>query len=106
MSWHQDLLNFVKRLLKLEERVEKNAEEIAAIRQDLKALTEFTNRVAYAVKSNRERQESDHKILVLQLENELLRLENRLSTSNRVIQLEAAQDPKRLTESNGRVDAP
>jgi len=106
MSWHQELLSFVKRLLKLEERVEKNTEEIKAIRQDLKELTEFTSRVAYAVKNNRGKQEADHKILVLQLENELLKLENRLSSSSRLTQTNDSLAPRRLPEGNGRVSLP
>ena len=83
MSWVQDLASFAKRLLTLEGQVESNAEEIKALRQDLKALTEFTQKVAYAVKRNQERAEDKHKNLVLSLKVELLELERRLSTTNK-----------------------
>ncbi len=100
-NWVERLAEFAKKLLKLQEQVEKNSEEIKTIRQDLNALTEFTRKVAYAVRSDRERQEADHKILVLQLQNELLKLENRLSTG-RVTQLDSSQDAKLLPDSNGK----
>lgn len=104
MNWIESFTAFAKRLLQLQGRVEQNTEEIAALRKDLKELTEFTRRVAQAVQRNRDRQESDHKILILKLENELLKLENRLSSSSRFIQMETAQEPKQLAETNGKAE--
>lgn len=77
-----DFAIFGKKLLFLNERVDGNAEEIKALRQDLKALTDFTQRVAYAVKKNQESENDKNTILVQRLENELLRLENRLLSSS------------------------
>lgn len=82
MSWTGDLAKFVKKLLLLEQRVEKNAEDIKNIRQDLKELTDFTRKVAYAVKSYQSKAESERENLILRLENELLKLEKRLSSTS------------------------
>ena len=103
MSWVQDLASFAKRLITLESRVEVNAEEIKALRQDLQALTDFTRKVAYAVKRNEERAEDKRENLVLSLKLELSQLENRLNSSN---QLSASNDSvptqTALPESNSR----
>lgn len=103
MSWVQDLAAFAKRLLMLETRVETNAEEIKALRQDLKSLTEFTQKIAYAVKRNQEKSEDSHTILVKSLENELLKLECRLSVSGRTSNLNGSTHPPQiLPESKSR----
>ncbi|MEM6436011.1 MAG: hypothetical protein AAF773_19480 [Cyanobacteria bacterium P01_D01_bin.115] len=82
MSWVNDLASFAKKLLLLETRVETNTKEIKALRQDLKALTEFTQKVAYAVRRNHEQAGYKHSMLVTKLENELLKLECRLNVSS------------------------
>lgn len=86
MSFLNDLLSFARRLLKLEDSVATNAMEIRALREDLKNLTEFTQKVAYAVKRHeerqseqKERQANQHTILVQKLKIELLNLESRLN---------------------------
>lgn len=80
-----DIASFGKKLLFLTERVDKNAEEIKALRQDLKALTNFTQEVAYAVKRNQASAEDKSTILVQKIENELLKLENRLLAANPIL---------------------
>lgn len=104
MTWVGNITEFAKRLLQLQGRVEKNTEDIKELRQDLKELTEFTRKVAYAVQRNKDKQEGDHKILVLQLENELLKLESRLNRSNHFTAPESNGTLKQLADSNGRID--
>lgn len=79
MSWVQDLAGFARQLLTLEYRVKSNVEEIKGLREDLKALTEFTQKVAYAVKRNEERRVNHQSVLTRDLKIELLELERRLS---------------------------
>lgn len=79
MSWFNDLRRFTQQLLTIESRVGTNAEEIKALREDLKALAGFTQKVASAVKRNEEKRGDQHKILVQQLKIELLELERNLS---------------------------
>jgi chromosome segregation ATPase len=74
VSWISDLADLAKNLLTLESRVESNSEEIKELRQDLKALTQFTRRVAYAVKTYEERSEDKRENLVLSLKLELANL--------------------------------
>jgi hypothetical protein len=47
MTWAGNFVEFVKRLLNLEERVGKNTQELKELRQDLKTLSDFVGRVAY-----------------------------------------------------------
>lgn len=75
----QDLAAFAKQLLTLENRVKVNAEEIKALREDLKSLTAFTQKVAYAVKRNEARRKDQQDILVRDLKIELLELERHLT---------------------------
>lgn len=79
MSWIQDIAAVARKLILLESRVETNTEEIKALRQDLKALTGFTQKVAYAVKRNEERQKDQQDILIRDLKIEILNLERHLS---------------------------
>lgn len=78
MSWAQDIGAFIKKLILLETRVESNAEDIKALREDMKKLIEFTQRVSYAVKRNEERAGDRYENLVLTLKLELSNLEKRL----------------------------
>lgn len=95
MSWVKELADFAKQLLTLESRVESNSKEIQAIRQDMKTLVEFSNKVASVVKHNQITANDRHKLLVAQLQNELLKLENQ-----RLISTSSYQQPKELpTES-------
>lgn len=98
MSWMQDLASFAKRLVTLEDRVETNTKEIEELRKDLKTLTGFTQKVAYAVKRNEERSQDRQDILVRDLKIELLELERRLS--GRELALQAADSgQKRLPDT-------
>ena len=82
MSWLQEVASFAKRLILLEQRVEDNAQTIKELREELKALTEFSRRVAAIVERNQAAADDRHKLLVTQLQNELLRLENRVLVNN------------------------
>lgn len=92
MSWVNDLASFARRLLDLERRVGSNTEELKALRQDLNQLKDFTREVAYAVKRNQDRAGDRHTNLVLNIENQLLRLERKLSAS------QTKPDPESTTE--------
>ena len=81
MSWIQDLASFAKKLLTLEQRVDRNSERIESIHKELIELREFSRNLAYAVSRNQERAEDRESNLALSLENELLKLERRLSAS-------------------------
>lgn len=106
MSWVQDIAGIIKRLLTIEGQVETNAEDIKALRHDLKALMGFTHKVAYAVKRNQERTEDKQENLILSLKLELAELEKRLMGSqylnaDRTIALEECQLPQRArSDSN------
>ncbi len=52
-SWITDAAGFGKKLLFLSERVEKNAEDIKTLRQDLNQLQSETNKIVGAVRFNR-----------------------------------------------------
>ena len=93
MSWVGDIANLTKQTLRLNSRVEKNAEQISALHDQLAELTKFTKKVASHVAEHKraiadckkdignfqERSQSESEKLVLKLENELLKLESRLN---------------------------
>lgn len=101
MTWLKEFSEFARKLLLLQDRVERNSEEINALRKDLNALTNIVHQVARTVESQREKQEDAHRILILQLENQLLRFEKRLEKSSSTISLDGSQDLKRLPDGNG-----
>ncbi|MGD1853997.1 MAG: hypothetical protein ACFB2W_07065 [Leptolyngbyaceae cyanobacterium] len=105
MSWLQDLGKFTKQVITLEIRVNSNAKEIQLLRQDLKDLTQFTQKVAFAVKRYRadmdhaqERLDDKHSLLVKTLENELHRFA--ASNNSTAIATELNDRQKRLPEDN------
>jgi septal ring factor EnvC (AmiA/AmiB activator) len=113
MSVLDRLTGFARDLFQLASRVDKNAQDIEELRQDLKTLSEFSQKVAYAVKRNRDQSkdfkdqvEKDHaalekiieeknKNLMLSLEIALLKLEKDLSSSHN-----AQTQPIILAEGN------
>lgn len=89
MSWFDRLSEFVGRLLKLENRVERNTEELQALRQEIKELTKYTKKIAYSVLSNQHKiefnqskNESERRELMLQLKIALLEMEKRPNVSS------------------------
>lgn len=99
MSWFKDFTDLVKQTITLESRVETNTKEIEALRHDLNNLTEFVNKVARAVSANKNQIKHKHElsqgeikrldsILAVKLENELLKLSNRLNGSEPVRTIE------------------
>lgn len=90
MSWVERSVQYAQRLLRLQNRVEKNTEEILELCQEMKNLISFTNQVVQAVrvtqlkiKHNQELNERDlqglEQTLLQQLEIELLKLDKRFS---------------------------
>lgn len=53
MSWIREAAGFGKKLLFLSERIDRNAEEIKKLRQDLNQLQSDANKIANAVQFNR-----------------------------------------------------
>ena len=78
MSWLTDIAKFAKRLIIIEQRVEDNTGRINHLRKELNALTEFSRQVAAIVERNQTAADDRHRLLVAQLQNELLRLENKM----------------------------
>lgn len=106
------LIEFAKKLLKLEGRVEKNAKEIEEIRQDLKELTKLVHWIANAVRHNQDKNDLElnhiqknnkHELekTVLHLQVELAKFENRLYTNSRQSERNVLDD-----NSNGSTRQP
>lgn len=81
MTWYKDLFELGKRVVSLDSRVKKNEEEIATLRRDFQRLYGFTKSVADAVKRNQDNNEHVHRELVLELQNQLLKLQVDLMSS-------------------------
>ena len=79
MSLLQDLAQFTRRLMLLDDQVQSNAEEIKLLRQDIKELTEFTYKVASAVKHHSVKIDGKHENLVQRYENLILKLKVELN---------------------------
>ena len=78
MSWIADVGRYVRRLVTLEQKVEDNTKEITALRKELRVLSDFSKKVAIIVENNQEVANNRHKLLIVQLQNELLKLENKM----------------------------
>jgi hypothetical protein len=68
----------VKTVFTLAENLEENREEIKEIRQELRDLTVIVQRLAAHIEANEKRELTERENLVLRLQNELLRLEQRM----------------------------
>ncbi|HEX6370985.1 MAG TPA: hypothetical protein VF006_18845 [Longimicrobium sp.] len=69
----RSLYDLVRTILQLSERVHEDREEIKEIRKDLRDLTLVVERLAGQVVHVSEREERERAMLLLQLENGLLR---------------------------------
>lgn len=85
MGWLADIAKFTRRLITIEKTLADNTDRISQLRIELNALTEFSRNVAAIVERNQAVADSRHELLVSQLQNELLKLENKmlLSAQNR-----------------------
>lgn len=77
MSWLRDIAKFARQLIVIEQKVEGNTERIKQLRKEMNSLTEFSRRVAVIVERNQAEADGRHELLVAQLQNELLKLENK-----------------------------
>ncbi len=102
MSWIDRLASFAKQVLLLQSQVDHNTEEIQALREDVKRLIGFTQKVAYAVKRNEERRADQHTILVQDIKLELAQLERNLSGRGAPLQIikGGQSSPSRADESD------
>lgn len=99
MSWVKDLGTLFKEVLTVEKHVEDNAEDIKDLRKELKELTEFTYKVASAVKQYQTEMRGKHELLAANIQNELLLLENRRLRSGQVVLEEKSIDMDAITEN-------
>lgn len=78
MSWLQELYKYGKQILALTQKVERHETDIEKIRVELSTLTKTVERVIYEIRHDRDAAEKDREIVLLRLENQLLRFERRL----------------------------
>ena len=78
MSWWQQLYQYGRHVLEITQKVERHDTEIKDIQQDIKDLTAAIHRLAYEVKLDRETESKDREMLMLRVENQLLKFERRL----------------------------
>ena len=78
MSWITDIAGLAKQLITIETRVKDNTDDIKDLQQELKELTKFTQKVAVMVERYQTTADSKHDLLIAQLQNELLKLENKM----------------------------
>ena len=69
----QEVTGALKMIILLDERTEKNANDIVEIREELRNLTKAVERLAYEVKRIDDREAAEREILRLRLENERLK---------------------------------
>ena len=79
--WKQ-ILTTAKTLFILDEKTKRNHEETQEIRKEVRNLTSKVERLAYEIHRVRDNNEHERQKLTLRLDNELLRLERRLSARN------------------------
>ena len=78
----KQLYDLIKQLLLLTQETQRNKAEIKELRQELKELTSVVQRLAYEIHRTGENDAHEREKLVLRLENELLKIERRLSSAN------------------------
>ncbi|MGG6297819.1 hypothetical protein ACQ4M4_25785 [Leptolyngbya sp. AN02str] len=104
MTWINNLAEFVKRLLQLENRVEKNSQQIEELRQDLKKLTDYVARLGNAVQHDRQERAHDQELNATERENLVLRLRIELmEMEKRIGQYQSSvNSPKLLSTENSQ----
>lgn len=78
MTWWQQLYQYGRHLFAVAQKVERHDNEMKQMRQELDALTGTVERILYEIQRDRDATEKDREILLLRLENQLLRFERRL----------------------------
>ena len=79
------LLEFGSRLITVSQKLQQHDEDVKQLRQDIKQLSqrvdqlsEALQRALFELQRTQERSETAHRILLLEVKNELLRFERRL----------------------------
>lgn len=72
------ILTLIQTVITLAKDLERNREEIKEIRQDILNLTLSMQRLADEIRLTNQREASEREKLALQIENELLRFDQRL----------------------------
>lgn len=78
MAWWQQVYQYSRQLLDLTQKVDRHDADIEKMRQEIKALTDAIQRLAYEIKLDRETEAKDREMLALRVESQLLRFERRL----------------------------
>jgi hypothetical protein len=78
----KEILNLGASLLTFGKELEQNKADIKEIRRDLLNLTLLVQRLSDEIKLTNQHESKEREKLVLQLENELLKFERRLPSSN------------------------
>lgn len=78
MTWWQQLYQYGRQIFALAQKVERHDGEMKQMRQDLDRLTKTVEQIIYEIRRDRDASEKDREILLLRLENQLLRFERRL----------------------------
>ncbi len=74
----RDLLATLKAVVTLAEELRQNREEIKEIRQELRQLAKIVDRLDAEIHATEKREATERENLILKLQNELLRFEQRL----------------------------
>jgi len=74
----RSVLDFIKRVFTLWNRMDKLEEELSKQREELELLNELVERLAFDQQRDRENTAHEHEKLMLRLENALLKFERRL----------------------------
>ncbi len=75
----RDLLGWTKTVLTLAEELQRNREEIREVRQDLRQLAQIVDRLDAEWRAAQRHEATERENLVLLLQNDLLRMEQRLA---------------------------
>jgi predicted metal-dependent enzyme (double-stranded beta helix superfamily) len=78
MSGIFDIFKALKSVITLADDVQRQQTELKEIRRDLRDLTIIVHALAQDIHNSKEHAEQRHKNLLLELENRLLKFENRL----------------------------
>jgi septal ring factor EnvC (AmiA/AmiB activator) len=75
----RELLQWAKTVVLLAEELQRNREEIKEVRQELRHLARIVDRLDAELRATEQREATERDNLVLRLENQLLRMEQRLA---------------------------
>lgn len=75
----RDLLDTIKAVVTLAEELKQNRDEIKEVRLELRQLVEIVSRLDAEFHAAEKYEETERRNLILQIQNELLKFERRLS---------------------------